>query len=171
MNHTTEKLMALATDFANSAGVIDSAQKQQALRLAIDAALSAPAWPIRGVRVEDDKVIVTVKGGNDAARQLCGELVALIDGQQARAALSAPPQWIPVSERLPEKNIEVLICFAGQSTLAATGQYTASEHDIGGWCYPAENRDLRDEGKDPLVTHWMPLPDPPAAPSPQEQTP
>jgi hypothetical protein len=36
-----------------------------------------PAWPqlIRGVRVEDDKVIITVKGGNEAARHLCGELL------------------------------------------------------------------------------------------------
>ena len=30
---------------------------------------------ISGVRVEDDKVIVTVKGGNEAARFVCGELL------------------------------------------------------------------------------------------------
>lgn len=30
---------------------------------------------IRGVRVEDDKVIVMAKGGNEGARQLCGELL------------------------------------------------------------------------------------------------
>jgi hypothetical protein len=34
-----------------------------------------PAKLIRGVRVEDDKVIITVKGGNEAARHLCGELL------------------------------------------------------------------------------------------------
>lgn len=33
------------------------------------------AWPIMGVRVEDDTVVVKVKGGNDAARWLCGEFV------------------------------------------------------------------------------------------------
>ena len=33
-------------------------------------------WPIRGVRVEGGTVIITVKGGNDAARWLCGEVLA-----------------------------------------------------------------------------------------------
>jgi hypothetical protein len=39
-------------------------------------------WPIRGVRVDDDKVVITVKGGNDAARWLCGELLSHRDSQQ-----------------------------------------------------------------------------------------
>jgi len=30
---------------------------------------------IQGVRVEGDKVVITVKGGNDEARCLCGELI------------------------------------------------------------------------------------------------
>ena len=30
---------------------------------------------MRGVRVEGDTVVITVKGGNDAARELCGELL------------------------------------------------------------------------------------------------
>jgi len=30
---------------------------------------------IRGVRVEGDTVVITVKGGNDEARCLCGELI------------------------------------------------------------------------------------------------
>jgi hypothetical protein len=34
-------------------------------------------WPnlMRGVRVEGDTVVITVKGGNDDARCLCGELI------------------------------------------------------------------------------------------------
>ena len=39
------------------------------------------AWPIKGVRVEGETVVVSVKGGNDAARWLCGELVSLIDAE------------------------------------------------------------------------------------------
>ncbi len=43
---------------------------------------------IKGVRVDGDTVIASVKGGNEAARQLCGELVAMIDvrisGTEAR---------------------------------------------------------------------------------------
>lgn len=89
---TTADIMSLANDYANADNVIDSAQKQQALRLAVDAALSAPAWPMRGVRVEDDKVIVTVKGGNDAARWLCGELVALIDARPVMTDLRTAAQ-------------------------------------------------------------------------------
>jgi hypothetical protein len=30
---------------------------------------------IRGVRVEGDTVVISVKGGNDAARELCGSLI------------------------------------------------------------------------------------------------
>ena len=30
---------------------------------------------IRGVRVEGDTVVITVKGGNDEARCLCGEII------------------------------------------------------------------------------------------------
>lgn len=34
------------------------------------------AWPIKGVRVDGDRVIIAVKGGNDAARWLCGEILS-----------------------------------------------------------------------------------------------
>ncbi len=30
---------------------------------------------IRGARVDEDTVVITVKGGNDEARLLCGELL------------------------------------------------------------------------------------------------
>jgi hypothetical protein len=33
------------------------------------------AWPITGVRVDDDKVIIKVTGGNEAARWLCGAIL------------------------------------------------------------------------------------------------
>lgn len=36
----------------------------------------AQPWPVRGVRVDGDKVVIAVKGGNDAARWLCGEILA-----------------------------------------------------------------------------------------------
>lgn len=32
---------------------------------------------IRGVRVEEDKVIISVKGGNDAAKELCEQLLLM----------------------------------------------------------------------------------------------
>jgi len=42
-----------------------------------DAEQSQRTWVglMRGVRVEGDTVVITVKGGNDAARELCGNLL------------------------------------------------------------------------------------------------
>ena len=91
---------------------------------------------------------------------------------ETRTLYAAPPQrdpqWVPVAERLPEKFTEVLVAFAGQMSIASTGQYTSSPHDKNGWCYPAENNGICDDGSDPVVTHWMPLPDAPAS-APKEQ--
>lgn len=33
----------------------------------------------RGVRVDGENVVISVRGGNDAARKLCGELLLLMD--------------------------------------------------------------------------------------------
>ena len=52
---------------------------ESARRWVREVGLPAEKWPMRGVRVEDDKVIITVTGGNDAARILCGELVKMIE--------------------------------------------------------------------------------------------
>jgi hypothetical protein len=69
-------------------------------------------------------------------------------------------KWIPVSDRLPEKNTEVLVAFKGIS-IASTGQYTGHPRDTEGWCYPRENDGMADDGTDPIVSHWMNLPDTP----------
>lgn len=42
-----------------------------------EAAPPAQPWPIRGARVEGDSVIVLATGGNDAARWLCGAILAM----------------------------------------------------------------------------------------------
>ena len=84
----------------------------------------------------------------------------------ADAAQATPVAgWISVDDSLPPKFTEVLVAFAGQNTLASTGQWTDNhKHDVRGWCYPAENRGCTDGGDDPVVTHWMPLPDVPLTP-------
>ncbi len=61
--------------------------------------------------------------------------------------------WISCAAKLPPKFEEVLIAFR-DSSLPATGQYTESERDNDGWCYPSEN----DPDEVGPVTHWMPLP-------------
>ena len=42
-------------------------------------------WPIKGVRVDGDTVIISVTGGNDSARWLCGELVKIPDSRRREA--------------------------------------------------------------------------------------
>lgn len=69
-------------------GFVDGMQHQ--MQSSVDRAVNAmtrptyyipskdqPTWPalMRGVRVEDDTVVISVKGGNDAARELCGALI------------------------------------------------------------------------------------------------
>ena len=59
-------------------GVIDGRQMQA--QSSVDKAVNAISkrnWVglIRGVRVEGDTVVITVKGGNDSARELCGALL------------------------------------------------------------------------------------------------
>lgn len=49
--------------------------------------MSAP-WPIQGVRVEGDTVVIKVTGGNEAARWLCGEIL-----RQHEGAPSDLAQW------------------------------------------------------------------------------
>jgi len=48
---------------------------------AIEEALAQRTWVglMRGVRVEGDTVVIAVKGGNDAARELCGYLLNEIE--------------------------------------------------------------------------------------------
>ena len=57
------------------------------------------------------------------------------------AALELVPRWIPVVERLPDREQRVLVVLNGEAKSA--------------WYYPP--------GKfQPEITHWMPLPKPPA---------
>jgi hypothetical protein len=53
-------------------------EREASLRkAAVLVAVTKKGWIglIRGVRVEGDTVVITVKGGNDEARCLCGELL------------------------------------------------------------------------------------------------
>ena len=109
------------------------------------------------------------------------------------AALSAPavPQWVPVSERLPDSGLIVLACYTNvlgnvrriraqwtaEKTSESTGDYdfgvydeaTDTYYDPPGWY---ECIDHWDEYSSVFVTgveitHWMPLPAAPSAKDPQ----
>lgn len=63
-------------------GFVDGMQEQ--MRRSVDRAVNAMGkrpWAelMRGVRVEGDTVVISVKGGNEAARELCGALIEEIN--------------------------------------------------------------------------------------------
>jgi hypothetical protein len=68
-------------------------------------------------------------------------------------ALRDAGRWIPVSERLPEKNEPVCVSCGGKVTV---GTYSPMMDDWWALVLPATGVQPTDS-----VTHWMPLPEPP----------
>lgn len=66
---------------------------------------------------------------------------------------SKMPRWIPVSERLPEDDSVVLAFMPEGSELKP--EVREMYFSDGEW--------MNDRGHWPEVTHWMPMPEPPAA--------
>lgn len=116
-------------------------------------------------------------------------------GYQAgfQAGLAAPvvPEWVAVSEKMPEPGVPVLACYTNHlgntrrirafwtpanttesgddSDIGVYDEATDTYYDPAGWYECMDNWDeysaiFVNEGE---VTHWMPLP---AAPKPKEQT-
>lgn len=69
-------------------------------------------------------------------------------------------QWIPVGERLPELDVQVLVAAAGRNLLEIGWREHCPHYII-----PSVEWTLGDEldrGERPKwITHWMPLPPPP----------
>src|SRR3990167_7914347 len=105
------------------------------------------------------------------AEQLERELAA------AQSALAEKERWIPVSERLPGLEQVVLVHFASGYDGSPVYAWGARCDDSEGWLWgisssrsgihPKENADFNDieADDDYKVTHWMPLPAPPASPA------
>lgn len=67
-------------------------------------------------------------------------------------------KWIPCSERLPELDLDVLVCFAPPYSYYEVMQLSViGQGDEGLWWFGADSPSDLDH-----VTHWMPLPEPPA---------
>lgn len=72
--------------------------------------------------------------------------------------------WISVKDRLPEENAEILYVVWNRREMpyAIRGMRCCDGTD---WWWCNEDGDYDDTGNDPgvsTVTHWMPLPEPPA---------
>ena len=70
----------------------------------------------------------------------------------------AKPQWIPVTERLPEvdKNVLVFAC-GNEITIGRMKRQTENGYHVFIICHGIA-RELARPGR---ITHWMPLPEPP----------
>ena len=69
-------------------------------------------------------------------------------------------KWIPVTERLPEKQADVLLFFGGKYKNMAVGFWHGEkEMNAVYWCAYTDDGFYTDCDWKP--THWMPLPEPP----------
>lgn len=68
-------------------------------------------------------------------------------------------QWIPVEERLPEKNDYVLMSFDNFS-LPLVGRYESDEDGSGAWYLGDCDENDTCVSNDLFVNAWMPLPEP-----------
>ena len=67
------------------------------------------------------------------------------------------PKWIPVTERLPEDFIEVLVF--GRSKLTRVMVIDVAFRKGRKWFVPCDEDGI--ESDPVIVSHWMPLPEPP----------
>ena len=68
-------------------------------------------------------------------------------------------EWISVDDRLPDQSGEVLVIVSGnpQKNITLNCAYELAEYDpYDGWIM-----EMWPEWEDAVVTHWMPLPEPP----------
>ena len=84
------------------------------------------------------------------------ELYARADTAEGMLA-EQPPAWIPVTERLPEMLVNVIVTDGKHVGMAWRDWYedrvTKMQNEY--WCAP--NSEVNEEH----ITHWMPLPEPP----------
>ena len=85
------------------------------------------------------------------AQQLADHLIA--NGVTFAKDNNVPSKWIPVTERLPEKRDDVLLCRKWWNEIRnpQMGWYNYVSRS---W-FDLSNREIHN------VTHWMPLPEPP----------
>lgn len=94
----------------------------------------------------------------EAANSGLGKALSAARAEVARrdAAAAMEDKWVSVSERMPDNGLTVLVCQEGGITFCAE----VEDREF----YPDEFPHVPKEGRE--ITHWMDMPEPPAAPSP-----
>lgn len=100
--------------------------------------------------VDEAKDVLSVVGvlpNHQLYANACREIIRL---SEENARLREMVRWIPVGERLPEPDTNVLI-FVSDKNVDDSDIQISDYEDRYGWGF------LHNE----IVTHWMPLPEPP----------
>lgn len=82
-------------------------------------------------------------------------VAALAKSEQTKGEPDAPGGWISVEDRVPERDKDVLVHAPANGTYPAQIAVAYLCGNVGRWAV--------DVGVYLLVTHWMPLPEPPEA--------
>lgn len=113
----------------------------------------------REIRKNKEKIVISCK-------QKYVPLSLIYEILNKAPTLTPPNEWVSVEERLPEddapagrKQITVLVCSKAKKVLVASRIYEP-EREYNGKVYPARWRWSKLMNN--YVTHWMPLPAPPA---------
>ncbi len=100
-----------------------------------------------------------LRKGREAFESLCSAL--------ARQTDEAPSSWVPVAERLPRRLEQVFLFLVSKKDPFRIGYWDDRDNEESAatqapfWC--DEESWFGDVGDTDLVSHWMPLPQPPEA--------
>ena len=126
--------------------------------------LGVDTWPscdVNKVGMDAADLIERLTAENAALRKEIkwkDMVIALAQKEQAKAeterdALREKPRWIPVAERLPERDVQVLGWYKDNPFSQYRPEVVAWNGN--GWVFVYAHRYVTD------VTHWMTLPEPP----------